>query len=140
MAHPAIILKELEETMPNASIEHWIFGILHTSFSEQVDGFKGLLAVNEKSLIFKSAGSEIEASLLEISLTEVRDIKVELTGTVNMVVYLNEGDHIEMSYVSRGNVNEFLNHLETHRETCKKDLLATEQSTNDSTAENLQSF
>lgn len=140
MAHPAIILKELEETMPNASIDHWIFGIIHTSLSGKVDGFKGLLAANKESLIFKSSDGEVDSCLIEISLTEVRDIEAELTGTVNMVLYLNEGDHIEMSYVSRGNPIEFLNFLEARCKMCKKHLLPTEHPEDDLNAENSQAF
>lgn len=108
MAHPAKMLKELKENMPNASIYHWIFGVFHTSCSDKVDGFKGLLAASEESLIFKSS---VTSYMMEIPLKEVKEAVADLNGTVNMTLHLIDGNHMEMSMVSRGNPKEFLKFL-----------------------------
>lgn len=128
MAHPAKMLEELKEIMPNAAIEHWIFGIFHTSRSELVDGFKGLLAVNEKSLIFKSGESKEESYIIEIPTGEVEKLEADLNGTVRVTFYLTDGAHMEMSYVSRGNLKELIHFLQTHCENLKDRHLLNEKS------------
>ncbi|MCM3612049.1 hypothetical protein M4S82_12395 [Planococcus sp. MERTA32b] len=119
MAHPAKMLKELKENKPNASIDHWIYGVFHTSRSDKVDGFKGLLAASEESLIFKSGGTGADSYVMEVPVDEVEEIEAELTGTVNMIIHLVDGGHMEMSYISRGNPREFLNFLKTRGESPK---------------------
>ncbi|TAA66330.1 PH domain-containing protein [Planococcus salinarum] len=114
MAHPAKMLEELKEMMPNASIDHWIFGIFHTSRTEMVDGFKGLLAASEESLFFKSGESKGESSTIEIPIREVEELEADLDGIVKVTFHLIDGTHMEMSYVSRGNPREFIDFLQTH--------------------------
>ena len=121
MAHPAKILKELKENKPNASIEFWIFGIFHTSRSDKVDGLKGLLAVSKEALIFKSGGSGENSYIMEIPLKEVEEVKADLHGTVNIIIHLVGGGHMEMSFISRGNPKEFLSFLKMHGENLKND-------------------
>lgn len=116
MAHPAKMLKEIRGTKPSALIEHWIFGIFYTSRSDSVDGFKGLLAASEESLIFKSGGIEEDSYTMEIPLKEVDNVEAELSGTVNMVIHLADGGHLGMSYISRGNPQEFMGFLKAHKE------------------------
>lgn len=122
MAHPAKMLKELKESKPNASIDHWIFGVFHTSRSDKVDGFKGLLAASEEALIFKSGGTGEDSCVMEIPLNEVREVEAQLTGTVNMTIHLVDGGHMGMSYISRGNSRELLNFLQLHGERSKEKL------------------
>lgn len=128
MAHPAKMLKELKENKPNASIDHWIFGVFHTSRSDKVDGFKGLLAASEEALIFKSGGTGEDSYVMEIPLNEVQEIEAELTGTVNMIIRLVDGGHMEMSYISRGNPQEFLNFLKMYGENSKNEFSSVENS------------
>lgn len=128
MAHPAKMLKELKENKPNASIDHWIFGIFHTSRSDKVDGFKGLLAASEESLIFKSGGTGEDSYVMEVPLIEVAEAEAELTGTVNMIIHLIDGGHMEMSYISRGNPQEFLQFLKSQRENPAEGLLSIDHS------------
>lgn len=128
MAHPAKMLKELKETMPNASIDHWIFGIFHTSRSDLADGFKGLLAVSEKSLIFKSGESNEESYIIKIPTVEVEKLEAEMNGTVRMAIHLIDGNHMEMSFISRGNPKELLYFLQAHCENLKGGLLLIEES------------
>ncbi|MFD1032735.1 hypothetical protein [Metaplanococcus flavidus] len=127
MAHPTKLLKELEESMSNASITHWIFGIFRTSRSDLVDGFKGLLAVNEESLFFKSGGSNEESRLIEVPIREVEGLEAELDGTVKMNILLIDGDYLEMSYISRGNTKEFIRFLKIHCKNLKDEALLTEK-------------
>ncbi|HSJ37067.1 MAG TPA: hypothetical protein VK945_02515 [Planococcus sp. (in: firmicutes)] len=128
MAHPAQMLEELKEIMPNASINHWIFGIFHTSRPEMVDGFKGLLAVSEESLIFKSGESKEESYIIEIPTGEVEGLEAELNGTVKMTFHLTDGAHMEMSYISRGNPKELIHFLQTHCENLKDGHLLDDKS------------
>lgn len=128
MAHPAKILKELKEIKPNASIEYWIFGIFHTSRSDKVDGFKGLLAASKEALIFKSGGSSEDSYILEIPLKEVKDVEADLNGTVNMVVHLVDGGYMEMSFISRGMPKEFLSFLKEHSENLQNEISTIENS------------
>lgn len=128
MAHPAKMLKELKENKPNASINHWIFGIFHTSRSDRVDGFKGLLAASEEFLFFKSGPNGENAYLIEIPLKEVGEVETELSGTINMTIHLIDGGHMKMSYISRGNPQEFLSFLKIKGENLKAELMEIEKS------------
>lgn len=128
MAHPAKMLKELKEIKPNASIEYWIFGIFHTSRSDKVDGFKGLLAASKEALIFKSGGSGKDSYIMEIPLKEVKDVEADLNGTVNMSIYLVDGGYMEMSFISRGMPKEFLSFLKVHSENLQDELSTIENS------------
>lgn len=119
MTHPAKMIEELKEIMPNASIDHWVFGIFHTSRPGMVDGFKGLLAVSEESLIFKSGENKEESYIIEIPIGEVGKLEAEMNGTVRMTFHLTDGAHMEMSYISRGNPKEFIHFLQTHCENLK---------------------
>lgn len=127
MAHPAKILKELQATMPNAPICHWIFGILHSSRSGKATGLKGLLAASEKLLIFKSGSSKGESFLLEAPLEEVKEIEVQLQGTASMIIHFTDGGHMEMSYISRGDTKEFTRFLKTRCENLNDVLLPSEK-------------
>lgn len=122
MAHPAKMLKELKELKPDASIEYWIFGIFHTSRSDKVDGFKGLLAASKETLIFKSGGSGEDSYIMEVPLKEVKNVEADLNGTVNMIINLVDGGHMEMSFISRGAPKEFLSFLKTHGENSQDEL------------------
>lgn len=128
MAHPAKMLKELKETMPNASIDHWIFGIFHTSRSDLADGFKGLLAVSEESLIFKSGESNEEAYIIEIPTVEVEKLEAEMNGTVSVTIHLIDGNHMEMSFISRGDPKELLHFLQAQCKNLKDSVLLIEKS------------
>lgn len=128
MAHPAKLLEELKEMMPNASIDQWIFGIFHTSRTDMVDGFKGLLAASEESLFFKSGESKDEPYTIEIPIGEVEELEAELDGTVKITFHLIDGAHMEMSYVSRGNPREFIHFLQTHCKNLKAGHLLNEKS------------
>lgn len=114
MAHPVKLLKDIEESMPNVSVIHWIFGIFRSSRNDMVHGTKGLLAINEKSLIFTSDVSEEESRLTEFSLEEVEGLEAELNGTVKITIRLNNADYVEMSYISRGSTKEFVDFLQSH--------------------------
>lgn len=107
MAHPAKLLDELKNHKPNASINHWVYGVLHTSRNKRMTGQKGLLAASEDLLIFKSGSGE-DFSLLETSLKEIEDVEEELQGTVNMMIHFTDGGYMEMAYISRGNTKEFI--------------------------------
>lgn len=128
MAHPAKILKELQAIMPNTPISHWVFGILHSSRSGTAAGLKGLLAASEESLIFKSGSSKGESYLLEAPLEEVKEIEVQMQGPVNMIIHFTDGGHMEMSYISRGNIKEFVRFLKTRSENLNNMLLPSEKS------------
>lgn len=123
MAHPAKMLEELKETMPNALIAHWVFGIFHTSRSDVVDGFKGLLAVSETSLIFKSGGGSGESCVIEVPVDEVKKLEAELSGTVKVNFHLRDGEHLEMSYISRGNPKELIRFLQMHCKNLSEGIL-----------------
>lgn len=126
MAHPAKMLKELKEAMPSAAVKHWVFGIFHTSRADVTGGFKGLLAVNEDTLIFKSGESKEECYIIEVPNGEVEKLEAELDGTVRMVFHLADGAHMEMAYISRGNPKELIHFLEMHCANLKEELLLIE--------------
>ncbi|WP_033544001.1 GRAM domain-containing protein [Planococcus sp. CAU13] len=126
MAHPANLLKELKMNKPNAHINHWVFGVLHTSRCNKVAGLKGLLAVSEESLIFRS-GSGAESHTLEAPLEEVKSIEADLQGTVHLIIHFTDGGHMEMSFVSRGNAKEFFEFLKTQSRASKEQAIAVKK-------------
>lgn len=121
MAHPVKLLRDIETSMPNVSIKHWVFGIFRSNRNDMLHGTKGLLAINEKSLIFTGDGSEEESRLIEFSLEEVAGLEAELNGTVKITIRLKTGEFVEMSYISRGNTKEFVDFLQLHCSNIKNE-------------------
>lgn len=107
--------------MPNVSVMHWVFGIFRSNRNDMLHGTKGLLAINEKSLIFTGDGSEEESWLIEFSLEEVAGLEAELNGTVKITIRLKTGEFVEMSYISRGNTKEFVDFLQLHCSNIKNE-------------------
>lgn len=128
MTHPAKILEELRESKPNASIDHWVFGIYNSSRCKKTAGLKGLLAASGESLIFKSGRNGEESHLIEVSFDEVSKVEAQLTGTVNVAIHFTDGGHMEMSYISRGNVKEFVEFLKKGSGNSKDRLITLDQS------------
>ncbi|WP_422121966.1 hypothetical protein DHX103_09045 [Planococcus sp. X10-3] len=127
MAHPTKLLEELKESMPNASIAQWIFGVFRTSHNDLADGLKGLLAASGESLFFKSGESKEDARLIEVPIEKVKSLEAELDGTVKMNIQLIDGDYIEMSYISRGNTKDFIRFIQLHCNNLKDEALLIEK-------------
>lgn len=127
MAHPAKLLDELKNTKPNASIDHWVYGVLHTDRSTTLTGSKGLLAASDGFLLFKGGNGE-DPSVLEASLAEVGHIEDELQGTVNLTIRFTDGSYMEMAYISRGNIEGFITFLQNCLENSGHPLVTVDKS------------
>lgn len=127
MAHPVKLLRDIEASMPNISVIHWIFGMFRSSRNDMVHGTKGLLAINEESLIFIGDAIKEESRLIGFSLEEVKGLEAELNGTVKIIIQLNNGDYVEMTYISRGQTKEFVEFLQLHCNKSKNETLLKEK-------------
>lgn len=113
MAHPIQLLEEVKRTMPELTVKHWVFGLFNTSCPNLAGGMKGLLGAGNGQLFFCPGKNGDGNSILVFRIDEIESITSKLTGTISITYYLKDGSYIEMSYISRGDPQEFLAFLES---------------------------
>lgn len=124
MAHPIQLLEKVKRTMPELTVQHWIFGLFNTSCPNLPGGMKGLLGAGNGQLIFCPGKSGSGDSILVFPTDEIESVTSKLTGTISISCYLKGGSYIEMSYISRGNLQEFLVFLESDSGNLTENILS----------------
>ena len=113
MAHPALMISELNKLYPALPIHVWVYGVFNTTLPHAASGVKGMLAASESRLIFLGKEKDEQNVVLEIGFEDIKWITFQTEPNV-ITCGLQDGGYLEMSLISRGDPQGLAALLKTH--------------------------
>ncbi|MFD1864354.1 hypothetical protein [Planococcus chinensis] len=110
MADAVRLLAELQKRMPDISVCGWLEGQCRTSF-QTGKSQKGFLIASESHLLFFSKQAQKETPLLSVAFSEIEAVSAGLSGSLNLLCHLKNGEHVMLSSITQGSLPDFLGHL-----------------------------